>query len=70
MTRALQIHISMTRNHRVAAHGLPTFSFKSLDVRVDLIVVCLWAITGLIVTALVTTFDAGADIAGILVAAE
>jgi hypothetical protein len=33
-------------------------------------VVCLWAILGLAVTALVAAFDTGADIAGILAVAE
>jgi hypothetical protein len=46
------------------------FGAKSMPVPADLIVVCVWTITGLIVTALVATFDAGADLAGILAAAE
>ena len=46
------------------------FGSKSLHVPVDLIVVCLWATSELIVTALVATFHASADIAGILAAAE
>jgi hypothetical protein len=46
------------------------FGSQPLHVPVDLIVVCLWAIAGLILTALVATFDAGAHLAGILAAAE
>ena len=43
---------------------------KSLQVPVDFMVICLWATTGLILTALVPTFDAGVDLASILAAAE
>jgi hypothetical protein len=46
------------------------FGSKSLHARVDLIVVCLWAIAGLAATALVASFGISADIAGILAIAE
>jgi hypothetical protein len=35
----------------------------------DFIAVCLWAITGLVATALVAAFDSSADIASFLAAA-
>jgi hypothetical protein len=42
----------------------------SLHVPVDLVAVCLWAMTGLMVTAVGATFEPSADLAGILAAAE
>ncbi len=55
-------------------HWIPVtgklFGSQSLHVPVDLIAVCLGAVTGLMVAALVGAFDPGADLAGILAAAE
>jgi hypothetical protein len=61
--------INVKYNHWIPIAG-ELLGSKSLQVPVDFIVVCLWAITGLILTALVATFDAGADLGGILAAAE
>jgi hypothetical protein len=55
--------------HRIPIVGT-LFGSKSLHLSADLMVVCLWAILGLAVTALVAAFDTGADIAGILAVAE
>jgi hypothetical protein len=46
------------------------FGSQSLHLPVDLVVVCLWAMTGLMVTTLVATFEPSADLAAILAAAE
>jgi hypothetical protein len=46
------------------------FGSQSLHVPVDLVAVCLWAMTGLMVTALIATFEPSADLAGILAATE
>jgi len=43
---------------------------QSLHVPVDSIAVCLWAMTGLMVSALVATVEPSADLASILAAAE
>ena len=61
--------INMTRHHWIPIAG-KLFGAKSLHVPADLTVVCLWAIIGLTATALIVALDAGADLAGILAAAE
>jgi hypothetical protein len=43
---------------------------QSMHVPADLIIVCLWALTGLIVTALVGIGVGSEELAGILAAAE
>jgi hypothetical protein len=42
---------------------------RSLNVPIDLIVVCLWALTGLIVTAMVAACVGSEDFAGFFAAA-
>jgi hypothetical protein len=42
---------------------------EPLRMPADFIAVCLWAITGLVATALVAAFDSSADIASFLAAA-
>src|SRR5260370_37607613 len=44
------------------------FGSQSLHVPVDLVAVCLWAMTGLMVTALVATFEPSAALAPTLAA--
>jgi len=61
--------IVMKNEHRIRAAGR-LFGFQSLHMPADLIAVCLWAMTGLIATALVATLDPSADLAGILSVAE
>jgi hypothetical protein len=40
--------------------------FRSMLLPIDLIIVCLWSIIGLAVTASVVAFDRAADVGGLL----